>query len=175
MTSRLLLLILTVACVSGATGAVTATVLLSPYGAMPHLWANWSHVSIDGGHENQLGGVVGQVSTHALPDGGPQALEGYTYVAHPSGVTRLALGTIGNVEIAGAGATQEVRSLQAGGVISGTGPVGEWVGLYISLPRAAEGQVQTYSPIKFDNGWRFVAEGEALYLCPPRGAACRAF
>lgn len=167
--------IIAAAFIAGAVGSVSAQVVMQVYGHMPHLWANWSHVSIDGGHENQLGGVVGQVSTYPLPDGGPQALEGYTYVAHPSGVTRLAIGTIGNVEIAGAGTTREVRSMQAGGVISGSGPVDEWVGLYISLPRAQPGQVQTYSPIKFDNGWRFVAEGEALYLCPPKGAACRAF
>ena len=51
----------------------------------------------------------------ALPDGGPQALEGYTKIAHDRGITRLALGIIGNVEMNGHGDVAEVRTLQGGG------------------------------------------------------------
>lgn len=69
--------------------------------------------SAPAGAPNALGGLVGQVSARAMRHGGPQALEGYTYMAHRTGTTRLAIGLVGNVELAGAGnATRHHRHRQ---------------------------------------------------------------
>lgn len=95
------------------------------YGSMPTDWADWSHVATKGhGRNSSLGGLVGQVANTAMPEGGPQAFECYTYDDHPTGTTRLTFGCISNVEIAGAGHTREVRG---GGVLSGSGRVDRWI------------------------------------------------
>jgi Chaperone of endosialidase len=60
-------------------------------------------------------------SATALPAAGPQALEGYALVEHASGTTALAIGTIGNMEIAAQGATTLARAVQAGVIITSTG------------------------------------------------------
>lgn len=74
---------------------------------------------------NPLAGVVGLAQHRGIPDGGPQALEGYVYMDHPAGERiRLALSLIGNAEHAGAGEVDEVRS--PGGVVSGPGRVRTW-------------------------------------------------
>jgi hypothetical protein len=107
-------------------------------------------------------------------EGGPQALEGYTQIAHQSGTVALALGTIGNVEVAGRGRTTEVRSMQAGGVITGDGSVQHWSGITLSRPQAvngARGSVDRYDYITFDNGWSIRPDGEKLLICD-RDSAC---
>ena len=107
--------------------------------------------------------------------GGPQALEGYTQVAHQSGTVGLALGTIGNVEVAGSGNTTEVRSMQAGGVITGNGSVQHWTGIALSRPQAvngARGSIERYDYITFDNGWSIRPDGERLLICN-RDSVCR--
>ena len=95
------------------------------YGSMPNGWADWSHVAVASkeGLNNALGGVVGQVVHQAMPNGGPQAFECYTYDDHAEGTTRLAFGCVSNVELAGAGKTAEIRG---GGVLSGSGRVDYW-------------------------------------------------
>lgn len=98
------------------------------YGHMPDWWAGWSQVSVGpriAGHSASLGGVVGQVQHEAMPNGGPQGFECYTYDDHSSGSTRLTFGCVSNVELAGGGHTQEVRS--EGGVITGPARVSKWV------------------------------------------------
>jgi hypothetical protein len=107
--------------------------------------------------------------------GGPQALEGYTQLAHESGTVALALGTIGNVEVAGRGQTNEVRSMQAGGVITGDGSVAHWSGITLSRPvpvKGARGSIQRYDYITFDNGWSIRPDGEKLMICN-RDSVCR--
>src|SRR4051812_13632594 len=104
-------LVLVLACVTFAN-VVIAAQAVGRYGVMPNWWAGWKQVSIGTtapGMTNSLGGVVGQVQHEALPNGGPQALEGFTYDDHATGVTRLTMGVIGNVELAGAGRTVDVR------------------------------------------------------------------
>lgn len=115
----------------------------------------------------------------ALPAGGPQALEGYAVVSHDRGTTRLALGTIGNVQMDARGDTTEIRSLQAGGVITNDGHVSRWSGVFISQPSAGLGyagptHLDRYDYITFDNGWSLRPDGDRLLLCPPSGS-CRAF
>ena len=111
------------------------------------------------------------------PDGGPQALEGYTVVQHDVGTVALAIGTIGNVELAGAGRTKEARSLQAGGVITGSGVTERWVGLAISQPQPADGatgRIERREYVAFDNGWSIRPDGARLLICDPQ-SQCRAF
>jgi len=115
----------------------------------------------------------------ALPDGGPQALEGYTKIAHDRGNTRLALGIIGNVEMNGHGDVAEVRSLQAGGVVTNNGHVRLWTGLYLDRPKAGEGyagpvNIERVDYITFDNGWSIRPNGSDLTICRPSGE-CRPF
>jgi hypothetical protein len=156
--------------VTGLNLSATGATIAARYGHMPHWWANWSHVSVNGmtpGHAYTLGGVVGQVQTTALPQGGPQGLEGYVYLSHPTGTTRLAIGTIGNVEVAGTGDVQEVRSLQAGGVLTGRGRVGRWTGLMIAVPHKAD--IREVVDIQFSNGWSLRANGDNLELWDTKG------
>jgi hypothetical protein len=113
------------------------------------------------------------------PAGGPQALEGYTRLSHSRGTVRLALGTIGNVELNAHGDTTLVRSLQAGGVITNDGPVQQWSGLFLSKPVAGEGyrgstNVKRYDYITFDNGWSIRPDGKNLLICTPANT-CRPF
>lgn len=86
---------------------------------------------------------------------------------YSSGRTRLAIGTIGNVEHAGAGDVQEVRSLQAGGVVRGRGRIGGWTGLHLAVP--ASRQIQERVEIMFSNGWSLRANGDSLELWDARG------
>lgn len=113
----------------------------------------------------------------AMPDGGPQALEGYTTIAHDRGLVKLALGTIGNVEMNARGDVAMVRSLQAGGVVTNDGRVQQWSGLYLSRPRAGEGyagavNVQRFDYVTFDNGWSIRPDGDRLLICDSKGI-CR--
>lgn len=115
--------------------------------------------------------------TEPAPDGGPQALEGYTVLQHDVGTVAMAHGTLGNIEFAGAGRTKQARSLQAGGVITGSGVVEHWSGLYLSQPQAshgATGRIERRDYITFDNGWSLRPRGEQLLICDPSGG-CRAF
>jgi len=178
-------------------GVIGASLAVEHYGAMPHEWANWRQVSYDSppGKDNALGGVIGQVARVAMPDGGPQAFEDYTYLMHPEGTTRLAIGTLGNVEVAGAGDVTEVRTLQGGGLISGKGKVDRWVGLSLHRPSSGPGQLGTFAPIvaedpaaettlrgtittdaiRFTNGWTFRPEGESLQLVDSHGVVRQTF
>lgn len=171
---RTLLTALLASLVGGVVGGA-ATV---SYGSMP-LWAGWSHVSVgptSADSAYSLGGVVGQVQHTAQPNGGPQAFECYTYDDHPVGVTRLVMGCIGNVELAGAGVTTEVRPVQSGGVIRGAGSVEEWTAFTVHRPQEQHpGQIRRFNAIKFGNGWTFVEDGDKLFLCPPRSDRCHSF
>jgi len=193
-----LALILICSAVAGvAGGAAGAAAVQARYGAMPDNWAAWSQVAHTAppGQPNALGGVVGQVATTAMPNGGPQALEGYAYLSHPDGVTRLALGIIGNVEVAGSGGVTEVRSMQSGGIISGTGKVDRWVGLMIGRPAGAAGAKVPFYPlmvtdpdaqnvirgtittdrIRFANGWTLQAGPGSVHLIDERGVVRQEF
>lgn len=113
----------------------------------------------------------------AVEQGGPQALEGYTILSHDRGNTRLAFGSLGNVEMNARGTTTEIRSMQAGGVITADGRVSRWSGLYLSRPRAGEGydgpvNVDRYDYITFDNGWSIRPDGDRLQICDKSGV-CR--
>lgn len=121
----------------------------------------------------------------ALPDGGPQALEGWTTVSHDRGTTRTAIGTIGNVEMNARGDVTEIRSLQAGGAVTNDGHVGLWSGLSLSQPRAGTGlsggapytgpvHIDRYDYITFDNGWSIRPDGAKLLICDPQHV-CRGF
>lgn len=106
------------------------------------------------------------------PNGGPQALEGYVDLAHPFGDVKLAIGTIGNIEVSGSGHTIEARSMQAGGVISGSGIVDEWNSLVLAEPgrkAGATGSVTKVNYIKFGNGWTIRPLGSRLLICDPNG------
>jgi hypothetical protein len=123
-------------------------------------------------------GVQSRISAPvAVEDGGPQALEGYTTLAHNRGNTRLAFGVVGNVEMNARGTTTEIRSMQAGGVVTADGHVKEWVGLALSRPRAGEGyqgpvHIDRYDYIRFDNGWSIRPDGDKLLICDKAGV-CR--
>lgn len=71
--------------------------------------------------------------TNAYAAGSIQGLEGYTKVSHNGGTTLLAIGTIGNIELAGTGTLSIARSLQAGGNTSAAGTITEWDGVYVSF------------------------------------------
>ena len=190
--------ILLAALLAGLTGgALGAAAVQARFGAMPNNWAAWHQVaeSAPPGAPNALGGVVGQVSNVAMPDGGPQALEGYTYMAHPSGTTRLAFGVISNVELAGAGDVTEVRSMQSGGVVSGSGNIGRWIGLTIARPGGEAGaKVPFYAlmitdpnaqsvirgtlstdRIRFSNGWVLQPGPGTMQLVDERGVVRQQF
>lgn len=127
-------------------------------------------------------GVQSRMTQRVASPGGPQALEGYTLVAHDRGSVALAIGTIGNVEMNGAGNVGFIRGLQSGGVVTGPGRVGVWSGLFLSQPRARASappyvgpvNIERYDYITFDNGWSIRPNGDALILCNPLGN-CRAF
>lgn len=115
--------------------------------------------------------------------GGPQALEGYT-VIETRGRVRLAMGTIGNVEQAGSGEIVEVRPLQSGGVLTGTGRVHRWTSLFLDRPKdKTPNQIVDYRAIQFDNGLHLTTgvdprDGKPyLALCPddPRAGPCQLF
>ncbi len=117
----------------------------------------------------------------AMPDGGPQGLEGYVRLSHDRGTTALAIGTIGNVELNARGSVTAIRSLQSGGVITNSGHVDRWSGLYLTHPRAGLGytgpvNIARYDYITFDNGWslRPTADNAALEVCSPQNV-CHAF
>lgn len=123
-----------------------------------------------------LGLMSHVVQTVANPDGGPQGLEGYVKVDHDTGIVRLPMGIIGNVEISGTGHTRDVRPVQSGGVFTDTGTVETWTAFTVSRPvERVPGQLQEFVSFKFANGWRFIEQGEQLLLCPPGGTRCQAF
>jgi hypothetical protein len=148
---------------------VSAAAVSLRYGRMPHRWASWSQVAVGSpkGQTHSLGGVVGQVQHEAMPTGGPQGLEGYVYMDHARDATRLAIGTIGNVEHAGAGHVTEIRSLQGGGEVTGPGTVDRWVGLTLAVPHTAN--VREVVDIQFSNGWSLRANGDNLELWDTKG------
>jgi hypothetical protein len=73
---------------------------------------------------NQLNSTTGSI----------QGVEGYTKTSHSSGTVNTAIGTIGNVEVGGAGGVTEARGMQAGVVITGNGNVGNAKSLFVSPP-----------------------------------------
>lgn len=127
-------------------------------------------------------GVQSHITQQTDSIGGPQALEGYTLVAHDRGTVALALGTIGNVEQNGAGDVNRIASLQGGGVVTGPGRVHQWSALSLFQPRARRSapaytgpvNIDRFDYITFDNGWSIRPNGDQLQLCDPRGI-CRAF
>jgi len=192
-----LLLILTALVAGAAGGTLGAAALQARYGSMPNNWAAWKQVAENtpAGAPNALGGVIGQVSPVAMPDGGPQALEGYTYLSHPTGTTRLAFGVISNVELAGAGGVTEVRSMQSGGVVTGSGKIGRWVGIAIARPGGTKGLEVPFVPIlvtdqqaltilrgtistdkiRFSNGWILQPAPAGMQLVDERGVVRQEF
>jgi hypothetical protein len=129
-------------------------------------------------------GTVSVVRQMTASEGGPQALEGYTIV-DTRGTVRLAHGTIGNIEQAGSGDLSEARPLQSGGVVSGTGRVHRWTGLFIDRPKTMgtndpAPNVIDYRAIQFSNGLFLTPDVDPkdgkpiLKLCTndPRDAPC---
>lgn len=57
---------------------------------------------------------------------GIQSLEGYCLTSHTSGIVNQCIATIGNFELGGAGNVTEARSVDAGGVITGSGTLTNW-------------------------------------------------
>lgn len=109
--------------------------------------------------------------------GGPQALEGYTTVRHDEGTVALALGIIGNVELAGVGHTGSARALQGGIVVSGPGQVDQAYALVLLSPQRKGGydgpvNVTEGGFILFGNHWSIRPDGARLLLCNPQGE-CR--
>ena len=122
-----------------------------------------------------LGLMSRVVQTQSNAIGGPQGLEGYV-VLDQQGVVRLAIGTIGNIEIRGAGHTEDVRGVQSGGVFTGLGTVDTWTAFTVHRPQERRaGQIRRFNAIKFGNGWSFVEDGDKLFLCPPRSDRCHSF
>jgi hypothetical protein len=195
MKNRYVLIIMPL--LAGSAGGAIGAVTMQRYGAMPHYWAAWSQVaeSAPAGARNALGGLVGQVSARAMPNGGPQALEGYTYMAHKTGTTRLAMGLVGNVELASAGNATEVRVVQSSGYISGTGKIDSWVGVSVHRPGGAAGKKVPFYPIvvsdpdaqtilhgtivtdkiRFSNGWTLQPGGASVQLIDQRGVVRQQF
>lgn len=116
-----------------------------------------------------------------MPNGGPQALEGYTIVAHKTGSVALVLGTIGNIELAGASGTvtEKAVALSGGLVVNGEGVVNRPVALSLRQPvrfGGYKGPLNVKDPIyiEFDNGWTIRPNGPYLLFCDPFGT-CRTF
>lgn len=106
--------------------------------------------------------------------GGPQALEGYTYVGHQTGTVGLAMGVIGNVEVGGPGAVTDVRALQAGIVVSGPGQIERAASLVLITPKSRGDytgpvNVKEADYILFDNGSTIRPDDDGLILCDKRG------
>jgi hypothetical protein len=79
------------------------------------------------------------------------------------------MGTIGNVEQAGSGSIGRVVALQGGLVFTGSGNVGEYVGLNLPPPQR-HGDYR--GPVNIDKvtyinmgGWTFKPDGPDLLLC----------
>jgi len=70
-----------------------------------------------------------------------QGVEGYTKVSHSSGSITLAIGTIGNIELASTGTLAIARSLQAGGNTSLAGTITEWDGVYVNFANSASAAI----------------------------------
>lgn len=131
-------------------------------------------------------GTVSVIEQVTGSEGGPQALEGFTRV-DTRGSVRLALGTIGNVEQAGSGEIIEARSVQAGGVVTGTGPIRRWVGVFIDRPKVKgtntlAPNIADFRAIQFNNGLYLTTDVDqdgrpVLKLCTddPRQAPCMIF
>jgi len=123
-------------------------------------------------------GFMSRVEQHT-PNftGGPQALEGYTYLNHNQGRVRLAFGTLGNIEVHGAGTTSDARALQGGVVVSGPGRVSFGTSLYL-VGCVKHGDytgtlnVGRCDYVTFGNGWSIRPDGPALVLCDPQNR-CR--
>jgi hypothetical protein len=175
-----LFLLLMLAALFGGTVSAGAMHLTSRYGTMPYSWARWAHVATGPTHSSNadsLAGLYGQVASVPMPKGGPQALEGYTYLEHSHGLVKRAIGTIGNVEVAAQGDTDTVRGMQAGVVVSGPGNVGLATSLYLAQARRRSDyqgstHVERVDYITFDNGWSIRPDREHLLLCDPQGV-CR--
>jgi hypothetical protein len=129
---------------------------------------------------HQLGGMCGTqqycLGTASVvrqetgsPNGGPQALEGYSVVNNPAGsVVRHASGTIGNLEIAGAGAVTIARSLTTGLVFSGSGRVkhASTLNLFVGRKAGYTGpvNVERLDFITFPNGWSLRGPLDGSYM-----------
>ena len=119
------------------------------------------------------------ITQSTASEGGPQALEGYTYVNHPRGSVGLAIGTLGNIELAATGDTKSARALQGGVVVSGPGRVEHATTLYLSQPKRrgdypGPTQIERADYVTFDNGWSIRPQGDRLLICAPTNT-CRDF
>ena len=72
-----------------------------------------------------LGASFFTTSTDDWSGTGPQGLESYL-VASPTGTVTRPIALIGNIEHAGSGSLSDVRCVQGGGIISGTGGGTDW-------------------------------------------------
>lgn len=79
-----------------------------------------------------------------------QGLEAYTTCVHPSGTVALAIGLIGNIEMASAFTLTTARSVQAGGQSSAAGTVTEWDLFYGNLANSASATYTTVVGLKID-------------------------
>lgn len=117
--------------------------------------------------------------TTSAPDGGPQALEGYTKVNHTSGKVQLPMSVIANQELSGGSGTvvQDARVFQAGAVVSDAGVVEDLTFLNLTGPNRMGGydgpiNIKRVTYLRFPNGWTIRPGGSGLLLCDPRDA-CR--
>ncbi len=79
-------------------------------------------VIVAAGATDKLAGYF-EMQSAVNQSGGPQALEGFVQMTQ-TGTTALAIGTIGNVQIAGSGIATEVRAVQGGVIFKGVGATG---------------------------------------------------
>ena len=99
-----------------------------------------------------------------------QGVEGYTKVSHGSGTVTLAIGTIGNIELASTHTLSIARSLQAGGNTSAAGTITEWDGIYVGIANTGGAAITSFYGLYIDtfpsgitNKWGvYVAESLAV-------------
>lgn len=133
-------------------------------------WTRWT-----------LCGLYYITQSQPAPSGGPQALEGYAVVQHRAGTVQLAIGTLGNIELAGAAGTETERAVALGGglVVAGPGHVAHATSLSLNQPHkhsTYDGpmSIDRIDYVTFDNGWSIRPDGDNLLICDPRDH-CRAF
>lgn len=176
MRSALFVASLVLASVPASAQQMVSRIALPVFGHMPLSITRGPTVKVLGGSE-RLGKLFGVVQR--TPGAGPQAVEGYTLVAHDVGTVGLALGTIGNVEVQGRGRTEQVRALQGGIVVSGPGRVDHAANIVLAGVQKHSDydgptDVGRVDYILFGNGWSIRPDGARLLLCDPQNV-CRPF
>ncbi len=114
-------------------------------GAMPSTYASGtiSAIVASTGATDKLAGFFAMRSDQNQ-SGGPQALEGYTYMSQ-TGTTTLGIGTIGNVEHGGSGTITQMRGVQGGVQMSSTGGGDNAAAFYAGMAGRISGGSGTYA------------------------------